>query len=105
MDHLSASQMNLYFQCGLKYKFQYVDRLPKPWKASGLVFGSAMQSAISWFHKNELAGRSVPMEKLYSIFNADWYSQKVESVIRFKENETETAHLLLGRELLNLYYH
>ncbi len=105
MDHLSASQMNLYFQCSLKYKFQYLDKLPKPFKASGLLFGSAIHSAISWFHKNQLAGRSVPLEKLYSIFTADWYGQKVESVIRYKENETETALLLLGREMLNLYYH
>ena len=29
----------------------------------------------------------------------------MESVIRYKEDETETAHLLLGREMLNLYYH
>ncbi len=105
MDHLSASQMNLYFQCSLKYKFQYIDKLPKPFKASGLIFGSAIHSAISWFHKNQLTGRNVPVEKLFSIFNADWYGQKVESVIRYKETETETALLLLGRELLNLYYH
>jgi putative RecB family exonuclease len=105
MDHLSASQMNLYFQCSLKYKFQYIQKLAKPFKASGLVFGSAIHSAISWFHKNQLAGRSVTLEKLYSIFAADWYGQKVESVIRFKEAETETACLLLGREILNLYYH
>ncbi len=105
MDHLSSSQMNLYFQCSLKYRFQYIDKLPKPFKASGLVFGSAIHSAISWFHKNQLAGRQVPLEKLYSIFTADWYGQKVESVIRYKESETETAQMLLGREILNLYYH
>ena len=105
MDHLSSSQMNLYFQCSLKYKFQYIDRLPKPFKASGLVFGSAIHSAISWFHKKQLTGRNAPLEKLYAIFTADWYGQKVESVIRYKEGETETAHLLLGREMLNLYYH
>ncbi|MFZ0928020.1 MAG: PD-(D/E)XK nuclease family protein [Syntrophobacteraceae bacterium] len=105
MDHLSASQMNLYFQCSLKYKFQYIDKLPKPFKASGLVFGSAIHSAISWFHKNQLAGRQVPLEKLYSIFSADWYGQKVESLIRYRETETETSLILLGKEMLNLYYH
>ena len=70
MDHLSANQMNLYFQCGLKYQFQYIHRLPKPFKASGLVFGSDNHSAIFWFHINQLAGRSVPLEKLNSISNA-----------------------------------
>lgn len=105
MDHLSSSQMNLYFQCSLKYKFQYIDRLPKPWKASGLVFGSAIHSAISWFHKSQLAGREVTLEKLQAIFTADWYGQKVESDVRFKETETEASQLLLGKEILALYYH
>lgn len=103
MDHLSASQMNLYFQCSLKYKFQYVDGLPKPFKSSSLVFGSAIHSAISWFHKNQLAGRDVPLQKLYAIFTADWYGQKVESDIRYRETETDL--ILLGKEMLNLYYH
>jgi len=105
MDHLSSSQMNLYFQCSLKYKFQYIDGLPKPFKASGLVFGGAIHTAISWFHKKQLAGRNVPLEKLYAIFSADWYGQKVESDIRYREGETETSQILLGKEILGLYYH
>jgi len=105
MDHLSSSQINLYMQCSLKYRFQYIDGLPKLFKASGLVFGSAIHSAISWFHKNQMAGRNVPLEKLYSIFTADWYGQTVESEIRYREGETETSQVFLGKEILNLYYH
>ncbi|ABK17713.1 hypothetical protein Sfum_2030 [Syntrophobacter fumaroxidans MPOB] len=105
MDHLSSSQMNLYFQCSLKYKLQYVDGLPKLFKASGLVFGSAVHFAISWFHKNQMAGRQVTLEKLHSIFTADWYGQKVESEIRYREGETEASQILLGKEILSLYYH
>ena len=59
MDHLSSSQLNLYLQCSLKYKFQYVDGLPRPCKASGLAFGSALHSALAWFHKELAAGVSV----------------------------------------------
>ena len=29
IKHLSKSQINLYMDCSLKYKFQYVDMLPK----------------------------------------------------------------------------
>lgn len=105
MDHLSSSQINLYSQCSLKYKFQYIDALPKPFKASGLVFGSAVHSAISWFHKNLMAGRQVTLQKLQSIFAADWYGQKVESEVRYREGETEESQILLGKEILGLYYH
>ena len=40
-----------------------------------------------------------------AIFTADLYGQKVESEIRYKETETETSQLLLGKEILALYYH
>lgn len=103
--HLSSSQINLYCQCSLKYRFQYIDGLSKPFKASALVFGSAIHSAISWFHQNQLAGRPVSLEKFQAIFTADWYAQKVESEIRFREGETEMSQLLLGKEILSLYFH
>lgn len=104
MDHLSSSQINLYSQCSLKYKFQYVDQLPKPFKASGLVFGSAIHATLSWFHHELLAGRQPPLEQVNRVFEADWYGQTVESEIRYKENETATSLMLLGRGMLALYY-
>lgn len=104
MDHLSSSQISLYLQCSLKYKFQYVDQIPKTFKASGLVFGSAIHAALAWFHKTQLAGREVTLERLYRVFEADWYGQRVESEVRYKSGETETSLLLLGKEILGLYF-
>ena len=74
IDHLSASQLNLYLQCSLKYKLQYIDKLPKPFKSSGLVFGSCVHSAMSWLHKQRLAGKEVALEQMQRIFTADWYA-------------------------------
>jgi putative RecB family exonuclease len=103
MDHLSSSQINLYLQCGLKYKFQYVDELPKPFRSSGLAFGSALHSALAWLHKQKIGGNGVTLERLYRIFDADWYSQKVENDIRYKNGEDEMRLLNWGREMLGLY--
>jgi len=104
IDHLSASQINLYLQCPLKYRFQYVDQIPKPFKPSGLVFGSVIHSALEWFHKERLKGNGVSLEKLFKIFETDWYCQKVETIIRFKESGTETKLLVMGKELLGIYF-
>ena len=104
MDHLSSSQINLYSQCSLKYKFQYVDLLPKPFKASGLVFGSAVHAALSWFHTERLAGRNPTLDRLHKVFEADWYGQTIESNIRYKEWETPAGLIMLGRSILGLYY-
>lgn len=103
MDHLSSSQITLYLQCALKYKFQYVEGRPKPFRPSALAFGSALHSALDWLHKERMKGRPVSMEMLHKIYDADWFTQKVDAQIRFKDGEQEMVLGALGKELLTLY--
>lgn len=103
MEYLSSSQISLYSQCSLKYKFQYVDLLPKPFKPSGLAFGSAFHSALSWLHRESMTNGGVALEKLYKIFDADWYSQRTEAEIRYKNGEDETKLAVMAKEMLALY--
>ncbi|MBW2063370.1 MAG: PD-(D/E)XK nuclease family protein [Deltaproteobacteria bacterium] len=105
IDHLSASQINLYLQCGLKYKFQYIDRLPRPFKPSGLAFGSVIHSTLEWFHKERLRGNAHSLEKLIKVFETDWFSQTVETEIRYKNGEAEKDLLIIGRQMLTQYFH
>jgi len=104
-DHLSNSQISVYLQCSLKYKFQYIDELPKPFKPAGLALGSVVHSTLSWFHKQRMAGRTPTLERLLKILEADWYCQKVETEIRYKDGEDEMKLVLLAREMLALYFH
>lgn len=103
LDHLSSSQINLYLQCSLKYKFQYIDSLPKPFKPSGLAFGSVIHSALSWFHKEKMNGNGVTLERLYKIFDADWYSQKADTEIHYKDGEAEMNLIFMAKEMLRQY--
>ena len=52
IDHLSASQIQAYMDCSLKYKFSKIDQLPKSFKSSGLALGSAIHSAVEWLHRH-----------------------------------------------------
>lgn len=104
IDHLSASQINLYLQCSLKYRYQYIDLIPRPFKSSGLAFGSVMHSALEWLHKEKLKGNGVTLDRLYKIFESDWFSLKVESEIFYKDGEDEMKLLVMGKELLGLYF-
>lgn len=104
MDYLSNSRMYLYCQCSLKYKFQYVDLLPKPFKPSGLAFGSALHSTLSWFHRESMTNGGVPLEKIYKIFDADWYSQRAENKILYKDAEEEMRLSVMAKEMLALNY-
>ncbi|RLA93626.1 MAG: hypothetical protein DRG25_04195 [Deltaproteobacteria bacterium] len=105
MDHISVSQINLYLDCSLKYKFYYIDRIPKPFKPSGILFGKAIHSALEWLNKQRQIGNHVNLEKLFKIFETDWFAYKAEEKVLFKEGETEEKLILKGKELLSLYFH
>ena len=105
VDYLSASQINLYLLCSLKYRFNYIDRLPKPFKSSGLVFGSAVHSSLEWFAKERLKKSESSLEKLLKIFAADWFCQTVEAKIRYKNGESEKSLLFMGKQMLRQYFH
>jgi len=96
--------MNLFLQCSLKYKFRYIDKIPSLFKSSGLALGSAVHTALSWFHKEKMNGRKVALEDFLRIFDADWYSQKVDTHIRYKDGEEEMTLVVVAKELLALYF-
>ena len=103
LDHLSSSQLRLYLQCPQKYQFQYIDLIPRTFRPSALAFGSAIHSALSWFHKAELTGTKVSPEQLAKIFETDWYSQKADEDIRYKDGDDDMKFIVMGREMLSLY--
>lgn len=105
IEHLSASQINLYIQCSLKYRYQYVDHVPRPFKSSGLAFGSAIHSSLDFFHKQKIKRNGVTIDKLLKVFEVDWFSMKVENEIRYKDGETEAEILLQGKQILTNYFH
>ena len=104
IDHLSASQINLYIQCSLKYRFQYVDLIPRPFKSSGLVFGAVVHSTIDWFHKQRKMGKRPSLDQVYKILDSDWFCQKLDHEIRYKEAEEEGKLILAAQEILGLFY-
>lgn len=103
LDHLSSSQLRLYLQCPQKYRFQYIDLVPKTFRASALAFGSALHSALSWYHKAELGGTKVTEHQLAKIFETDWYSQKADEEVRWKDSDDDMKLVVMGREMLSLY--
>lgn len=104
IKHLSKSQIFLYSECSLKYKFQYVDLLPRPFISSAMAFGSSVHAALEWLHKEKLKGSEVCFDRLVKIFEADWFSQKVDTDLRFKNGDTWDTLNLKGKEILSLYF-
>jgi RecB family exonuclease len=98
-EALSVSQINLYRTCSLKYRFQYVDQLPKLVRPAGLVFGSAVHKALEWLHKTRKAGGSPTVEQLLRVFEADWYAQTLEQPLLGSDDPPERL-LRTGTQLL-----
>jgi putative RecB family exonuclease len=99
---ISVSQVNAYLGCPLKYRFQYVDQIPRPWRVAALAFGSSVHAAVEWFHKERLAGRHPATADVLELFDADWYAQNLEP-IAFSERESQELLAERGRAMLELY--
>jgi len=104
IEHLSISQIDQYIRCSLKYRFRYIDLIPPPFKSSSLFFGSAIHSALDWLHKKRIKGEEVSLSALYRIFDAEWYAQKLDTEIRYKDWEIDEGLRIMGKEMLSLYF-
>jgi putative RecB family exonuclease len=102
MEPLSVSQVQSYLACPLKYRFQYVDQLEKPWRAAALAFGTSVHAAVEWFHKERLAGRSPDLHSVLAMFDADWYAANLEPLV-FSPQDSQESLAKKGREMLTLY--
>lgn len=99
---LSVSQVNAYLGCPLKYRFQYVDKIPRPWRVAAMAFGSSVHAAVEWFHKERLAGRGPELASVLQVFDADWYAQNTDPLV-FSERESKDQLAEKARAMLQLY--
>lgn len=99
---LSVSQVQAYLACPLKYRFQYIDKLPRPWRVGAMAFGLSIHSAVEWYHRQKLAGITPDYSAVLQIFDADWYAQNLEPLV-FSDRESNEGLREKGRALLELY--
>jgi putative RecB family exonuclease len=104
-EAISVSQINLYLTCSLKYRFQYIDRLPRLVQSAGMVFGSAMHKALEWLHKERRNGRNPPLDEVLRVFEADWHAQLLDAEVIFPDDDSKEKLVHKGKELLSQYYH
>jgi putative RecB family exonuclease len=102
MEPLSVSRVQTYLSCPLKHRFQYIDKIPPPWRPAALVFGSSVHAAIEWFHRERQAGRTPEPDAVAQIFDADWFAQNLEPVV-FPEKESKEILAKKGHELVSMY--
>lgn len=102
MDAISSSQVSCYLGCPLQYKFRYVDKLPKPWRAASLAFGTSIHAAIEWFHRERMERVAATVEDVKAMFLADWYAQTVEPLV-FSKDESKELLAEKGAAMVRVY--
>ena len=98
----SVSQIQTYLGCPLKYRFQYLDQLPKAFRPAALAFGGSIHSAIEWFHRCRMKGASPPLEEVLKVFEADWFAQNLDP-LQFHLSETKEGLGAKARAMLAVY--
>lgn len=104
-EALSASSIQLYLTCSLKWRFQYVDRLPRLTVSANQVVGIAVHAALNWLHKERKHGREAPLAEVLRVFEGDWYAQVSSGNVEFDDEDAADKLLLKGKELLTQFYH
>lgn len=104
-EHLSASSINDYIDCGLMYKFGRIDKIQPEFKPDALEFGSAIHLALADFHTEKMRGRFPSVKELHQSFEMHWkkLTDKRDD-IKYAEGNNPEIMLLQGQELLTAYY-
>jgi putative RecB family exonuclease len=105
---LSYSQIFMYLSCGLKYKFNYVERRPQERISLALPFGRAIHKGIERYYRSFKDHGSIePLSILEELFEEslmlDLDNPEVPVIFKKEAPDTDSA-LAMGRQLLKTFY-
>lgn len=96
LERVSASRLQTFHQCRLKFYFRYVLRLKKP-KPAALHIGSAVHRALQSWNRARWKGQTIDLDKLRGEFNREWAQLQEESPVEWGEDsETEEREAAWG---------
>ena len=99
-DYLSHSAISTYQRCPLRYYFAYISDLEPAFKASSLIFGGAIHSALEHHCRALLEGNDPPdLDALVAAYEESW-KPDAKSTIRYGKTESvESLRDLASRML------
>lgn len=100
--HFSVSQIQTYLGCALKYRFQYVDLIPRAWRPGAMAFGTSIHAAVEWFQRQRMEEKDPSLGEVVQVFEADWYAQNVEPLV-FSAKESKDSLAEKAKAMLALY--
>jgi putative RecB family exonuclease len=102
--HISFSQLNMFLNCPLKYKFKYVEGQKPDTIGSGLIFGKAIHESAAVYYRSIMDGDIAPESVADQVFEEAIQKSLDESPVTFKKGEDQASILTKGKELISLLY-
>ncbi len=98
VKNLSYSQINTYELCPLKYKYQYVLKIPTGPHAAA-SFGSSVHNALQKFYQTFTTDKEIGLTHLLNLLEASWIPVGYGSREEQKKQKEE------ARQMLENYFH
>jgi len=92
---LSASALETYHQCPLKYRLKNVDKIPEKTEKPQMVFGNIIHKVLEQFHAEDSVQSQ---EHLMQLLDKNWDSKDFDYASREENFKTQ------GRDLLGRYF-
>lgn len=105
--HVSHGQIFSYLACGLRYRFQYVERRAQERLAISLPFGKAVHAAMERYYLGVQQGSLEPADVLEDLF-VEHLTSEVRAaqvpVLYKKETPDMDSSVALGRNMLRVFH-
>ena len=101
LETVSASRLNCWQQCRLKFWFRYVLRLTKP-SPPALYVGNIVHSVLQSCNLGRWRHKTVDLGALKQTFHENWKEEQAEAVINWQGEEE--AERTTGWALLETYF-
>tara|TARA_Y100000590_G_scaffold450794_2_gene591093 strand:+ start:2360 stop:3199 length:840 start_codon:yes stop_codon:yes gene_type:complete len=88
---LSASAIETYLDCPLKYRFRQVDKIPESPSRPQLTFGTIIHRVLDRFH---VADGALSAERIVVLLNEEWRPAEFEYSEREKKLKSQAVEML-----------
>lgn len=101
----SYSKLETFEQCGLKFKFRYIDKItPQIGKSIEAHLGSAVHSTLEWLYNQASRGNPPTIEQVISYYAEIWQEEFEDNIVIVKKEFTDKDYFNKGVEFLVNYY-
>lgn len=103
MTIYSHSRLSTFENCPLRYKYSYIDKIPREEEGIEAFMGSRFHEAMEKLY-SELKFRVIPLDEILAYYDDCWKKEYHDDVVISKKDRTATDYKHLGKKCIEDYY-